>query len=85
MRQTGEIVIARFWGVFFERVEVILLTFKVLFLVVTERLAVWAWLVCATMSARAVSILCFVKSKTKNAYWARLSEREKALLHRGQT
>jgi hypothetical protein len=51
----GEIVVARFGRVLFERVEVVLVALEIVLLVIAQRLAVRAGLVCATMSVEAVS------------------------------
>jgi hypothetical protein len=53
----GKVIIARFGRVFFERVEVILLAFEVVLLVVAERLAIRARLVCATMPIDKISTM----------------------------
>jgi hypothetical protein len=50
-----EIVVARFGRVLFERVEVVLVALEIVLLVIAQRLAVRAGLVCATMSVEAVS------------------------------
>jgi hypothetical protein len=81
----GEIIVAGFGRVFFERVKVVLIALEIVFLVIAQRLAVRAGLVCATMSTEAVSRRALIGGLNGATYWARLSEREKALLHRGQT
>ena len=66
----------------------IILAFQVFILVIAQRLAVSAGLVCATMSNKTKLAFClfdWVVASEEITYWARLSEREKALLHNGQT
>jgi hypothetical protein len=53
----GQVIIARLGRVLFKRVEVIILAFEIIFLKVTQRLAVSTGLVCATMSKTLISIL----------------------------
>ena len=59
------------------------LTVEVL-LVEVERLAILAGFVGAAMSVELLLAQCTC-DRYVATYWARLSEREKALLHRGQT
>jgi len=51
-----QVIVARVRGILFKRVEVVLLAFEVILLVVAERLAISAGLVCATMSINVVSM-----------------------------
>jgi hypothetical protein len=81
----GEVIVAGFRRVLFERVEVVLVALEIVFLVIAQRLAVRAGLVCATMSVEVISMGTLVGGLNSATYWARLSEREKALLHSGQT
>lgn len=89
MRQAGEVVVARFRRqIVLERLKVVILTFQVFVLVIAQRLAVSAGLMCATMSNKTKLAFClfdWVAASEGMTYWARLSEREKALLHNGQT
>jgi hypothetical protein len=51
VRKTRQVVVTRFRReIILKRLEVVIFTFKVFFLVITQRLAVSAGLVCATMS-----------------------------------
>jgi hypothetical protein len=51
VRQAGEVLVAGFWGeILIKRVEMVLLAIEFVLLVVTQRLAVSAGLMCATMS-----------------------------------
>jgi hypothetical protein len=60
VRQT-KVLVARFRReLIVKRMEVVLLALKVVFLVVTERLAISAGLVCATMSNELISLGCLV-------------------------
>lgn len=60
VRQARKVVIARLGRILFERVEVILFALEVIILVVAERLAIRAGLVCATMSDTFVRSLFLV-------------------------
>lgn len=77
-----KVLIARCGRVLFQ-VEVIL-ALEVFLVDVLNKLAVRAGFVCATMSGPMLASMCR-KDTVRKAYWARLSEREKALLHNGQT
>jgi hypothetical protein len=51
VREAGEVLVAGLWReILLETVEVVLLAFELVLLVVTQRLAVRAGFVCATMS-----------------------------------
>ena len=53
MRQTGEVLVAGLWGeVIIKGVEMVILALELILLIVAQRLAVSAGLVCATMSKR---------------------------------
>lgn len=60
VRQAREVVVARLRReVVLERLEVVLVTLEIFLLVIAQRLAVSAGLVCATMSAKVISIFAF--------------------------
>jgi hypothetical protein len=54
--EAGKVVVARVGRVLLKRAKVIVFALKVLFLVVAERLAVWAGLVSATMSTTELAL-----------------------------
>lgn len=70
--------------VLLEGVELVILTLELILVEVAQRLAIRTGLVCAAMSGSNVSVVQTWPTAGV-AYWARLSEREKALLHSGQT
>jgi len=80
--EAGEVVVAGFGRLLLERAELVVFVVEVLLVEAAQRLAVLSRLVGATMSGNVSGGRVTAR---RDAYWARLSEREKALLQSEHT
>lgn len=64
IREAGEVVVRRFWRFLLERVEIIVLALKIFLVEATQRLAVLAGLMRATMLGKIVGAReCFIAER----------------------